>query len=126
MAIYNRLGDPGMARCSYCGRETELYTSGTPECIRCAERLRTPKQSIHARLLGALAEATVEHLAAKAAYRQVMRDIPDGTPNPDGVQRIRSISQELSIAEKRLASAHSRLADFLDTGAIPEDLLQDH
>ena len=111
-----------MARCSYCGRKTELYVGGIPECIRCTDRLITPKQSIHTRLLEALAEATVEHLEAKAAYKGVMRNIPDGTPHPDGVQRIRSISHELSVAEQRLARAHSRLTAFLDSGTVPEDL----
>jgi hypothetical protein len=71
-----------------------------------------------------LADATAEHSAATAAYNQVMWEIPSAIPHPDGVQRIRSVSHELSVAKKRLATAHSRLADFLDTGAIPEDLLR--
>ena len=76
------------------------------------------------RLIEELAEATAEHGTAKAAYNQVMWNIPSAIPHPDGVQRIHSISQELSAATKRLSRAHSRLSDFLNTGAIPEDFLE--
>jgi hypothetical protein len=87
--------------------------------------LTTPKRSINSRLIGELAEATAEHRAAKAAYNRVMWEIPSAIPHPDGVQRIHSISHELSVAEERLTRAHCRLSDFLDTGVIPEGLLRD-
>ena len=114
-----------MARCSYCGRLTELYQGGIPICIPCSDRLTTPKQSIHSRLIEELTRATAEHQEATAAYNQVMWEIPSAIPHPDGVQRIRSISRELSVAKARLNRAHSRLADFLNTGKIPDDLLRD-
>lgn len=117
--------EAAMARCSYCGRETELYEGGTPTCVPCSGRATTSKRSIHTRLVKQLSEAATEHHVASASYNQVMSDIPSATPHPDGVQRIHSISRELSVAKKRLARAHCRVADFLDTGAIPEDLLQD-
>jgi hypothetical protein len=114
-----------MDRCSYCGRETELYEGGTPVCVPCSDASIHPEPTIHIRLIEELAEATAEHSAATAAYNRVMWETPSAIPHPDGVQRIHSISRELSVAKKRLASAHSRLTDFLDTGIIPEDLLRD-
>lgn len=114
-----------MARCSYCGGQTELYEGGIPVCTPCSGAPVRPKRTIHTRLMEQLAEANAEHSATAAAYNEVMWNIPSAIPHPDGVQRIRSISRELSIAKKRLATAHSRLTDFLDTGDIPEDLLRD-
>ena len=113
-----------MARCSYCGKVTDLHQGGTPTCLHCADQSKHRKQSIHTRLIAELAEATAEHLTATAAFNRAMSDIPSATPHPDGAQRIHSISHELSVAKKRLSSAHSRLTDFLDTGAIPEDMLE--
>ena len=111
-----------MARCSFCGRETELHPAGVPTCVNCANSVRPRTTSVHGQLIQDLLEATAEHDAATATYNQVMWDIPSTIPHPDGVQRISSISRELSIAKERLARAHSRLSNFLDDGAMPEDL----
>jgi DNA-directed RNA polymerase subunit RPC12/RpoP len=116
-----------MARCSYCGRETELHEAGVAMCTACGDRITASKpgeiRSVHTKLVQALMDATSEHSAATAAYNRAMWDIPSAIPHPDGVQRIHSISQALSVSKQGLARAHSRLADFLDTGAIPEDLV---
>jgi DNA-directed RNA polymerase subunit RPC12/RpoP len=116
-----------MARCSYCGRETELHEAGLPMCTACGDRIIASKpgeiRSVHTRLVQDLMDATGEHAAATAAYNRLMRDIPSAIPHPDGVQRIHSISQALLVSKEGLARAHSRLADFLNTGVIPEDLL---
>ena len=123
----NPLGRCAMARCSYCGRETELHEAGVPMCTGCADRIIASKpgeiRSVHTRLVQDLIDATSEHSDATAAFNRVMWDIPSAIPHPDGVQRIHSMSQALSVSRKRLARAHSRLTDFLNTGAIPEDLL---
>jgi hypothetical protein len=111
-----------MARCSYCGRETDLYEGGIPICIACSDAPIPPNRTVYLRLIEELAEATTEHQEATVAYNQVMWEIPSSLPHPDGVQRIRSISHQLAVAKKRLANAHSRLTDFLGTGTIPEDL----
>lgn len=113
-----------MARCSYCGRGTELHEGGIPVCLACISLPSLPKRTIHTRLMEDLADATAQHSAATAAYNEVMWEIPSAIPHPDGVRRIRSISHDLAVSKARLARAHSRLADFLDTGAIPEDLLR--
>ena len=76
-----------MARCSYCGRETELYEGGTPTCIRCADRFTPPEQSIHLRLVGELADATAKHLEAKAAYKASHAGYPEWhTPSRWGAE----------------------------------------
>ena len=111
-----------MARCSYCGRETELYEGGTPTCIPCSERLLTPKRSIHSSLIRELLEAAAEHDSATTAYNEVMWEIPSAIPHPDGVRGIHSVSHKVQVAKDRLARAHTRLRDFLDRGSLPEDL----
>jgi hypothetical protein len=55
-------------------------------------------------------------------YNEVMNHIPSGLPHPDGVQRIRSISQDIAQAKKSVERAQSRLTEFLDSGTVPEDL----
>lgn len=117
-----------MARCSYCGRETELHQGGVPTCAVCCEWLASEKliaRSAHSRLVEDLAEAKAQLDSVTRTHDQVIGDIPSGLPHPDGAQRIHSISHELSIDQERLARAHSRLADFLDRGIVPEDLLWD-
>jgi hypothetical protein len=114
-----------MVRCFYCGRETELHIADIATCPVCSDRLgssRLKVRSIHSLLSREIIEATGDADAASAAYNQVIYDIPSAIPHPDGVQRIRSVSQRLSIAKKDLARAHFRLNDFLERGTIPEDL----
>jgi hypothetical protein len=45
-----------------------------------------------------------------------------GLPYPDGIQRIKNTSRDLSIARKNMMVAHDRLDRFLQTGVAPEDL----
>ena len=115
-----------MPPCSYCGRDTELYEGGLPTCLNCADRvvdsIHGKVRSIHGQLVQKLLEATADVDAVTATHNEVMGEIPSGLPHPDGVQRIHSISKQLSIAREGLARAHSRLSDFLDRGIIPGDL----
>jgi hypothetical protein len=115
-----------MARCSYCGQETELHEGGMPICVACSNRLTGPNpgiRSIHTRLIEDLADASAHFHSVTRTRNQIIDDVPSGLRHPDGAQRIRSIAHELSVSKERLARAHSRLADFLNIGAIPEDLL---
>ena len=121
-----RAGEQLVARCSYCGRETELHEAGVATCPACDNRLRMvgpgKVRSVHAELNQDLAEATAELDLVTVAYNQVIDDIPSGLPHPDGVQRLCSILQKLLVARERFDRAHSRLVGFLDTGTIPPDL----
>jgi hypothetical protein len=105
-----------MTRCSYCGRETELHEGGIPVCVACSNTPIPPKRTIHTRLIEELADATAEHSAAAAAYNEVMWEIPSAIPHPDGVQRIRSVSHELSVAKKRLPPHTPGSLTFLTPG----------
>jgi hypothetical protein len=55
-------------------------------------------------------------------FDEVLDQFPSGIPNPDGVQRIKNASNKLSMARKEMASAHSRLNDYLSRGIVPSDL----
>jgi hypothetical protein len=46
----------------------------------------------------------------------------DGDPHPDGTQRIRNASNELTAEREAMMKAHNRLTDFLNTGIVPDDL----
>ena len=111
-----------MVRCAYCGRETELYEAGVASCIQCSASRSISTKSAHSRLVEELVVANSELDEAVEAYNRILSDIPSGLPHPDGVQRIHSVSDRLSIAKKNVSQAHSRLSDFLSNGIIPEDL----
>ena len=116
-----------MVRCSYCGRETELYQCDVPTCVGCSAELKVPKsgvgrRNVHSLLRQDHLDAIVRLEDIVAIHRQLLQDIPGALPHPDGVQRIYSISQQLTSAKERFSRAQSRLTDFLDNGTIPEDL----
>jgi len=68
-----------MVRCSYCGRETDLYRAGVPTCINCTHGI---SPSVYTRLTQDLLEATAERDAVKAIHNQIMTGIPSGLPHP--------------------------------------------
>src|SRR5258706_11174957 len=114
-----------MALCIHCkAEETELYENGTPICPKCADApKRKPaatQQEIRNALLQNVLEATAQHNEARADFEGSM--LPGGLPHPDGTQRIKNTSSNLSIARKNMMAAHNRLDRFLQTGIVPEDL----
>ena len=52
----------------------------------------------------------------------MLDQFPSGLAHPDGVQRIKNASNALTIARREMATAHSRLNDYLSRGIVPEDL----
>jgi hypothetical protein len=113
-----------MARCAYCGDETELYSGGVPVCPECSQAPRRKpvamQQEIRNALLHNVLEATAQHNEARADFEASM--VPSGLPHPDGTQRIKNTSSNLSMARKNMMAAHKRLDCFLETGLVPEDL----
>jgi hypothetical protein len=98
------------------GKQTSIRGA---DGINCTDRV---PPSVHARLTQDFLEATTELDAVKAIHNQIMGDIPSGLPHPDGAQRIHSIAQQLSSANRKVNRAHSRLTDFLDKGIVPKEL----
>jgi hypothetical protein len=98
-----------------------LYESGVPICVKCAEASPGVRKARIALFRGLL-EATKRAEAATDAFAAIASNIPSGMPHPDGVQRIRNASHELTAARNEMMKAHDRLNDFLTAGIVPEDL----
>ena len=113
-----------MTLCIHCKtEETELYENGAPTCLKCAEApKRKPaatQQEIRNALLHNILEATAQHNEARSDFEESMSN---SLPHPDGTQRIKNTSSNLSIARKKMMAAHNRLDRFLETGLAPQDL----
>jgi hypothetical protein len=117
-----------MATCSHCGVETELYDGGVPLCVKCSTsrevKRKPPLQAdqIRTALVNQIVQATARVSAANQKFSDVIGHYPSGLPQPDGVQRIKSASNELTVARKEMMKAHKRLNDFIEDGIVPEDL----
>jgi len=113
---------PAMALCVYCkAREAELSEYGIPICLRCAE-LTDHSGGVKTALVKAMSEAKLRADSANQEFTIIMSDIPSGLPHPDGLQAIRNVSAERTVAQIKLMEAHARLTDYLDHGIVPEDL----
>ena len=64
-------------------------------------------------------EATAQLNEARADFEA---SIVPSLPHPDGIQRIKNTSRDLSMARKNMMAAPDRLDRFLQTGIAPEDL----
>ena len=114
-----------MAKCSQCRADTSLSDNGVPICISCSEgpkRKSYLEDSIMRVLTDGLAAAKKRTEKAAFLFTGVAALVPSRKPDPDGVQRIRSTSHELSAARKEMMRAHTRLNDYLNGGVVPEDL----
>ena len=118
-----------MAECTYCKAETHLYDSGIPVCVPCAAQIakgnRPAQRDVRTILVQNLTEATLRAESATEEFNAVMGHVPSGTPHPDGVQRIKNASREMSNARDEMMKAHHRLNDFIANGTVPDDLKQD-
>jgi hypothetical protein len=59
---------------------------------------------------------------ASETFVKIVRDVPSGLPHPDGVQRIKNVSDALAAAHDEMIEAMTRLRDFENRGIIPGDL----
>jgi hypothetical protein len=121
-----------MALCAYCQAETEMYVGGdVPICVECSDtqgRERKPpgtEQAIRTILHQDLVEATRRSHQALGKFETILDHFPTGLPHPDEAQRIKIVSNELSIARQEMIRAHNRLNDYLSRGIVPEDLKKD-
>jgi len=67
-------------------------------------------------------EAVKRADAANDAFREVTSAVPSGLPHSDGIQGIKNVSRQLSVARNEMIAAHDRLNDFLERGIVPDDL----
>jgi len=119
-----------MAQCAYCQTETQLHYGDTPICVKCSEEREVKRKppltqnEIRRVLVDGIVKATARVSAANEGFSATMSQFPSGLPHPDGVQRIKNASHELSAARKEMMRAHQRLNEFIDTGVVPDDLKQ--
>jgi hypothetical protein len=59
---------------------------------------------------------------ASESFVEIVNDIPSGLPHPDGVQRIKNVSDALAATHDEMIEATIRLRDFENRGIIPGDL----
>lgn len=108
-----------MAKCVYCGSETELYDGGVPICLKCSEQRgakHKPPNSdqIRAALVGQIARATAWVSSANHKFSEAMGQ--SGLPHPDGARLIKNTSNELAVAREEMLKAHTRLNDYNRAG----------
>lgn len=81
-----------------------------------------PTCSVREKLTQEVLETTAKKGEAFRKFEEIMLQFPSELPHPDGVQRIKNASNELSTARKEMARAYQRLGNYLDRGIVPEDL----
>ena len=116
-----------MAVCAFCkAQETELYESGIPICIECAD-VRSQRKApvtdplIRTRLLGDVLEWTARVQDAEKELEAVKMEA-SSFPHSDGTQHVKNASLKLTAAGNEYAKAHTRLARYFASGIAPEDL----
>jgi hypothetical protein len=68
------------------------------------------------------AEAGEKARLASENFNTIISEVPSAIPHPDGVQHIRTASQEHTTAREAAMAALRRLNDFVIYGTIPDDL----
>ena len=106
----------------------KLLDSSIPICLKCWEARSTKckppvtADKVRTTLIEAVLEAMALKNKASEAFEIVMGQFPSGLTSPNGSQRIKDASEQLSFARRGMMAAHNRLNDFLAQGIVPEDL----
>lgn len=66
--------------------------------------------------------ASEEYTKAKQHFWRVSADVPTGTPNPDGQQRMESAARAQTAAMVRYTNALRRFNEFLLNSTVPREL----
>jgi hypothetical protein len=113
-----------MAKCSRCGRDTELWVNASPLCAACDSLANGLAKS--ERVLQLLREefalAKADLAAASERFEALTREVPSGVPHPDGSLRINNAARDLSQAREDLMKTAARLNSFIIHGIAPSDL----
>src|SRR5579872_2345251 len=115
-----------MAKCTYCGAETQLFDSGIPVCVRCDGTRLSKREQIAQSLRQRLEKARERRETANQRFQAAMRRVPGGTPAPDGSYQIQQASREYHEALESLTKAVRDLNSFLSNGSVPPDLDTDN
>ncbi len=102
-----------MQLCARCRAQMDLCGSSVPICPGCSVRETLTQEVL---------ETTAYKAEAFRKFEAIMLKVPSGLPQPDGVQRIKNASNDLSIARKEMARAYARLSDYVERGIVPDDL----
>ena len=100
-----------------------------PICLKCCEReqniakkRRVGLNSIQNILADRIIQTTARVAQENQKFLDLIRQVPNGLPHPDGAQLIRNVCRELFIARTEMMTAHRRLDDFIKRGIVPDDL----
>ena len=106
----------------------KLLDSSIPICLKCWDARATQRKppvtadQVRTTLIEGVLEAIALKNKASEAFEIVMGQFPGGLSSPNGSQRIKDASEQLSFARRGMMAAHNRLNDFLAQGIVPEDL----
>jgi hypothetical protein len=66
--------------------------------------------------------ASEKATAAGIRCAAVIHEVPNGLPNPDGLQLVQNIVGELNSASQEMLEAEGRLNAFIVEGIVPDNL----
>src|ERR1700676_4583262 len=98
----------------------KLLDSSIPICLKCWEARVTKREppvtadQVRTTLIEGVLEAIALKKTTSQAFEIVMGQFPSASPN--GSQRIKDVSEQLSFARRGMMAAHNRLNDFLAQG----------
>ena len=110
-----------MARCKFCGAETQTYESGPPICVACLSK-RPSREEILAILREQLAVAQKRRDEASERFNLIIRDNPREISLAYNANSVQEASNAYRFALDDVLGAFRTLNDFLLTDTIPPDL----
>ena len=110
-----------MARSATHRTESRLHILSTSDRVK---RKPPGEKKVLDLLIQDVVDAATLKSKACEAFDAAIDQFPSGLPYPDGAQRVKNTSVQLSTARNILRTARNRLEDFLNVGIVPEDLKQ--
>src|SRR5437868_3445433 len=107
-----------MAQVAPCRAEAQLHENhcSTSHETEVKRKPPTNDKDFLEVLIQDVLDATGSRNEASNAFNAAIGQFPSGLPYPDGAQRIKNTSAQLSTARKHMMMAHDRLNDFLSRG----------
>ena len=70
-----------------------------------------------------LDSAQAEYRTRNAQFEAIVKQVPTGMPQPDGINRVQSAGRNHHISLGRYMKALKNFTDFIMHGTVPDDLL---